>query len=88
MHTCIHHFYWFFIDVFCMYVDFYPFPFSHLNAGPMALPMDDKWQCHPYVDQYVKVDIEVIPQKQNYIISFTLLEGMFYTPECEEICVV
>ena len=56
--------FWFFIDVFCMYVDFYSFSFRHLNAGPMALASNDKWQCHPYVGQYVKVDTEVIPQYQ------------------------
>ena len=51
-------------DVFCMYVDFYSFSFRHLNAGPMALPIDGKQQCHPYVGQYVKVDKKVIPQYQ------------------------
>ena len=50
-----------FIDVLCMYVDFYLLPFRHFNAGPMALPTDDMWQCHPYVGQYMKVDTEVIP---------------------------
>ena len=62
--TCIYHFCWVFIDVFCMYVDFYSFSFRHLNAGPMALPTDVKQQCHPYVSQYVKVDKKVIAQYQ------------------------
>ena len=30
-----------FIDVFCMYIDFYLLSFRHFNAGPMALPTDD-----------------------------------------------
>ena len=47
-----------------MYVDFYSFSFWHFNAGPMALPTDDKWQCHSYVGQYMKVDTKVIPQYQ------------------------
>ena len=51
----------FFIYVFCMYVGFYSFSSRHLNAGSMVLPTDDKWQCYPYVGQYVKVDTEVIP---------------------------
>ena len=53
-----------------LYVDFYSFSFMHLNAGPMALPTDDKQQCYPYVGQYVKVDTKVIPQYQ--IISLVL----------------
>ena len=62
--TCMHHLYWVFIDFLCMYVDFYSFSFRHLNAGPMALPTDDKHQCHPYDCLYVKVDKEIIPKYQ------------------------
>ena len=41
-----------FIDVFiCMYVDFYLLSFRHFNTGPMTLPTEDMWQCHPYVSQ-------------------------------------
>ena len=47
-----------------MYVDFYSFSFRHFNAGPMALPTDDKQQCHPYMGQYVKVNTEVITKYQ------------------------
>ena len=50
-----------FIDVFCMYVDFYLLSFRHCNAGPMTLPTDVKQQCHHYVDQYTKVSTKVIP---------------------------
>ena len=35
--TCIHHFYWFFIDAFCIYVDFYSF---HLGLSMLSL-----WHC-------------------------------------------
>ena len=50
-----------FIDFFCMYVDFYLFPFRHFNAGPMTLPKDVKQQCHHYTGQYMKVNIKVLP---------------------------
>ena len=40
-----------FIDVFCMYVDFYFLSFRHFNTGPMTLPTDDRQQCHPFVGQ-------------------------------------
>ena len=51
--------------MFCMHVDFYSSSFRHFNAGPMALPTDNKWQCHPYMGQCVKVDTgKVIPQYQ------------------------
>ena len=53
-----------FIDVFCMYVDFNTFPFRQLNSGPLALPADDRQQCHPNVGQYVKVDTKVISHYQ------------------------
>ena len=46
-----------FYRCFCMYVDFSLLSFRHFNAGPMALPTDDMQQCHPYVGQYMKVDI-------------------------------
>ena len=61
----------FFIDVFCMYVDFYSPSLRHLNAGPMALPTDNKWQCHPYEGQYVNMDTKVIPKYK--IISVVLI---------------
>ena len=54
----------------CMLI-FTHLSFRHLNAGPMTLPINDMWQCHPYVGQYVKMDTEVIPQYQ--IISFILI---------------
>ena len=69
----------FFIDVFCIYVDFYLLSFRHFSAGPMALPTDDMWQFHSYVGQYMKVDIEgiCIP---NYTFNFNLFRGgVLYT---------
>ena len=56
-----------FIDVFCMYVDFYFLSFRHFNTGPMALPTDVMWQCHPYVGQCMKVDTKVIPLTKLYL---------------------
>ena len=56
-----------FIDVFGMYVDLYLLSFRHFNAGPMALPIDDMWQCHPYVGQYMKVATELIPYTKLYL---------------------
>ena len=53
-----------FFIVFLYVHCFYSFWFRPLNAGPMALPTDDRQQCHPYVGQYVKVDTAVIPQYQ------------------------
>ena len=68
-----------------MYVDFYSFSFRHLNAWPMALPTDDKWQCHPYLGQYVKIDAEVIPQYQIISLVLILLGVMFYI-QCASGC--
>ena len=56
-----------FYRCFCMYVDFYLLSFRHFNTAPMTLPTDDMQQCHPYVDQYMKVDTEVIPQTKLYL---------------------
>ena len=50
----------FFIDVFVCVLIIYTFSFRQLNAGPIALPTGDRWQCHPDVGQYVKVDTKVI----------------------------
>ena len=36
-----------FIDVFCVYVDFYLLSFRHFNTEPITLPTDDMQQCHP-----------------------------------------
>ena len=33
----------------------------------MALPTDDKQQCHPYVGQYVKVDTVVNTPYKLYV---------------------
>ena len=57
-----------FIDVFCMYVDFYYLPFRHFNAGPMTLPTDVMQQCHHYVGQYMKVNTKVLPHTILYLI--------------------
>ena len=38
--TYMQSFYWFFIDAFCMYVDFYFLSFRLFNTGPMTLPTD------------------------------------------------
>ena len=57
-----------FIDVFCMYVDFYYLPFRHFNAGPMTLPTDVMRQCHSYVGQYMKVNTKVLPHTILYLI--------------------
>ena len=78
-----------FIDVFCMYVDFYYCPFRHFNAGPMTLPTDVMWQCHHYVGQYIKVNTKGITPYHslpNYTFSFNLLGVIFYTPVCEGVC--
>ena len=64
--TCIHPFYWFFIDVFCMDVDFYFLSIRHFNTGPMTLPTDVKWQCHHYLGQCQKVDTKTIPHTITY----------------------
>ena len=56
-----------FYKCFCMYVDFYLLSFRHFNAGPIALPTDDIWQCHPCVGQNMKVDTEVIPYTKLYL---------------------
>ena len=76
--TCIQSFYGFFYRCFCMFVDFYLLSFRHLNAGPMTLPTDDMWQCHPYVGQHMMVDTEVI-SIPNYTFNFNLLGVIFYT---------
>ena len=57
----------FFIDVFCMDVDFSFLSFRHFNTGPMTLPTDDMQQCHPYVGQCMKVDTKVIPHTKLYL---------------------
>ena len=57
-----------FIDVFCMYVDFYYLPFRHSNTGPMTLPTDVRQQCHHYVGQYMKVNTKVLPRTIPYLI--------------------
>ena len=83
--TCIQSFYWIFIDVFCMYVDFYFLSFRHFNTGAMTLPTDIMWQCHPHVVQCMKVDTKVIPHAitcqilPNYTFIFNLFMVMFYT---------
>ena len=64
--ACIQSFLLDFIDVFCIYVDFYFLPFRHFNAGPMTLPTDFRWQCHHYVGQYMKVNIKVLPHPIIY----------------------
>ena len=56
-----------FYRCFCMHVDFYLLSFRHFNAGSMTLPTDDMWQCHPYVGQHMKVDIEVICHTKLYL---------------------
>ena len=55
-----------FIDVICMYVDFYFLTFRHCNAGPMTLLTDVKQQCHHYVGQFMKVNSKVIPHTITY----------------------
>ena len=52
-----------FYTCFCMCV-FYAFPFTQLNAGPMALPTGDRQQCHPNVGQDVKMDTKLISHNQ------------------------
>ena len=71
--ACIQSFLLDFIDVFCMYVDFYFSPFRHFNAGPMTLPKDVMWQCHHYVGQYMKVNIKVLPHTILYLIIPVIL---------------
>ena len=56
-----------FYRCFCIYVAFYLLSFRHFNTGPMALPTDDMWQCHPYVGQKMKVDMKVIPHTKLYL---------------------
>ena len=56
-----------FIDVFVCMVIFYTLSFRQLKAGPMALPIGDRQQCHPNVGQYVKVDTKVMPHHQIVI---------------------
>ena len=53
-----------FYNVFVCMLIFQTFSFRQLNAGPMALLIGDRWQCHPNVGQYVKVDIKVISHYQ------------------------
>ena len=65
--ACIQSFLLDFIDVFCMYVDFYSLPFRHFNAGPMALPTDV--MC----GQYMKVNIKVLPHIILYLIILVIL---------------
>ena len=77
-----------FVDVFCMYVDFYFLSFRHFNTGPMTLPTDIKQQCHHYVGKCMKVDTKVIPHTityhmiPNYTFTFNLFGVMFYTQAC------
>ena len=74
------HFIGFFIDVFCMDVDFCFLSFRHFNTGPMTLPTDVKWQCHQYVgpvlegEQKGNTPYHYIP---NYAFIFNLLGVMF-----------
>ena len=67
----------FFIDVYCMYVDFYFLSFRHLNTGLMTLPTDAMQQCHHYVGQCMKVDTNVIPHTITYqmIPLFLIFQG-------------
>ena len=67
-----------------MYVDFYFLPFRHFSVGPMTLPTDVIWQCHHYVDQYMKVNTKVLPIP-FYTFNFNHLGVIFYTPVCEEV---
>ena len=62
-----------FIDVFCMYVDFYYLPFRHCSAESMTLPTDAMWQCHHYVGQYSKVNSKVLPHTILYLIISVVL---------------
>ena len=62
-----------FIDIFCMYVDFYYLPFRHFNPGSMTLPTDVMQQCYHYVDKYMKVNIKVLPHTILYLIMPAIL---------------
>ena len=77
--TCIQSFYWFFIDVFCVYVDFYFLSFRHFNTEPMTLPTDDMWQCHPYVGQCMKVGTKVIPHTKSYLYFLSFRGDVIHT---------
>ena len=57
----------FFIDFFVCMLIFTHLSFRYFNAGPMAMPTDDMWQCHSHVGQYMKVDTEVIPHTKLYL---------------------
>ena len=80
--TCIHQFYCFFIDVFVYMLIFYTFSFMQCNAGPMALPTDDRWQCHPNGGHYVKVDTKVIPHYQIVTLILILQGWCFIHQYC------
>ena len=56
------------IDVFVCVLIFYTFLFGQLNAGPMAVPKGDRWQCLPNACQYVKMDTKVISHYQIMIL--------------------
>ena len=62
-----------FIDVFCMYVDFYYLPFRHFSARSMTQPTDVMLQCHHYVGQYMKVNSKVLPHTILYLIISVIL---------------
>ena len=74
-----------FIDVFCMYIDFYLLSFRHCNAGPMTLPTDVRQQCPSLcgpVHEGENKGNTPYHHILNYTFTFNLLGVIFYTPVC------
>ena len=78
-----------FIDVCCMYVDFYYLPFRHFNSGTY----DTAYRCHAAVSSLCgpvhegeHKGITLYHPPSNYTCNFNLLGVISYTPVYEGVC--